>query len=81
MDHIRLITTDDWEAIYINGHKVIDGHSISASQLLEILDRQGDIVYESREVPSYDEYYESADECNDDTYDSVYFPDYLPESS
>jgi hypothetical protein len=83
LDDVTLIDSSDgdWQALYINGHKVIEGHSISAEQVLKILHDRGDLHYENREVPSYGEYYETADEENDDPYQSVFFPDYLSESS
>ena len=34
---ITLVNLDDWEAIYIDGKKALDGHSIRITELLDLL--------------------------------------------
>lgn len=37
----------DWEALYVDGRKIIENHSLSSTQVLDALG----IEYERREVP------------------------------
>jgi len=43
MGDIVLVSTDEWEGLYINGKNVDEGHSLSASQIVELLG--GTILY------------------------------------
>lgn len=56
---------DDWEAVYIDGRKALEGHKIHLEDLIKELGHE----YESKYVPAYDD--------NIKNYESTYFPDSL----
>lgn len=85
-DKIVLVKSPRWQAIYINGHKVLSAEVITASQLLYLLDHTyGDVNFREEQVPTPEEYvrteyYDNGKTVDQiDPYDKVYFPTYLPE--
>lgn len=47
---INYVVTDDWEGIYIDGILIDSGHSIKASDLLEILEEFKLITYKQEGI-------------------------------
>ncbi len=65
---------DDWEALYINGTKIEENHSVSGEDILKALAKLGILTYQSAYVESDEEFDlpdQSADIWTDEDYRKV----------
>lgn len=42
---LHIVLCDDWEGLYIDGHLIQEGHSLSLMQVLETLSRRGQPIH------------------------------------